>query len=435
MEADPWDEPIVLFLSAFSKQIRARLTGQLLNIYVAGSTQMIEWGRTKTTDRPIFNEGPPMRQAFEYADARCARLVTQMDIETKDRLAKVVGNAIRDKEGIPNLARNIRREFADMTKYRSQMIARTETADALEQAFMDRSRDIGVTGKRWVVSDPCDVCMANGNLGTVPLDEAPYFDVNGNHILRPPAHPNAVFEGSTFAPYGSLTQIVRSRYSGPATTIETERVTFTIGPNHPVLAGRGWIKAGEVHEGDYLLYDTRADVSRIATVESNLDKMIEIEDAFNTLRAMFGDSIIATARAYLHGDEVFAYGEVQVILPMWDLLPILNPYGVEKLSKCDLVGTYPNALHIAGCSSCRDAFERVFVATTSFVSGGNLRDTNFVGHGLPSPFECVRVVRAHKTSYSGYAYDASTQYGLYNSSGIVVKNCRCALAPVMLEEG
>jgi len=157
---------------------------------VVGSAQMIEWGRTKTTDRPIFNEGPPMRQAFEYADARSARLVTNMNVETKNRLAKVVGDSIRDKEGIPGLARKIRTEFDDMTKARSLTIARTETADALEQAFMDRSRDIGVTGKRWVVSDPCDVCMANGNIGPVGLDEAPYFDTNGNHILRPPAHPN-----------------------------------------------------------------------------------------------------------------------------------------------------------------------------------------------------------------------------------------------------
>jgi len=189
MEADPWDEPIGLLINAFSKQIQSRLTGRLLNIYLTGSAQMIEWGRTKTTDRPIFNEGPPMRQAFEYADARCARLVTQMDTETKNRLAKVVGDSIRDKEGIPNLARNIRNEFSDMTKYRSETIARTETADALEQSFMDRSHDIGVTGKRWITTDPCDVCMANGNLGTVPLDEAPYMDVWGGSIERPPAHP------------------------------------------------------------------------------------------------------------------------------------------------------------------------------------------------------------------------------------------------------
>jgi len=65
------------------------------------------------------------------------------------------------------------------------MIARTESADALEQAFMDRAGDMGINGKEWVTFDPCEICEANEAEGVVPLDH-----VFSSGDLRPPAHPN-----------------------------------------------------------------------------------------------------------------------------------------------------------------------------------------------------------------------------------------------------
>jgi len=146
---------------------------------------MIQWGRTKLTDRPVYYEGPPIQQAINYANKRCATLVTQMNQETRDRLAKVIGDAIKEKRGIPGLARDIRKEFDDMTKYRSELIARTESCDALEQAFMDRADDLGITGKEWVVVDPCPICEENEAVGVISVDQA----FPSGHI-RPPAHPN-----------------------------------------------------------------------------------------------------------------------------------------------------------------------------------------------------------------------------------------------------
>jgi SPP1 gp7 family putative phage head morphogenesis protein len=175
-------------LSVFKGQIQANVTGRLVLAYLRGSAQMVEWGRTVTTDRPIFFEGPPMQQAIDYANKHCAQLVTRMDQETKNRLAQVVADAIERKAGVDGLARDIRREFSAMTRDRSELIARTETADALEQSFMDRSKDLGVTGKEWVVaSDPCDICRENGDAGAIGINEEfPSGD------QRPPAHPACV---------------------------------------------------------------------------------------------------------------------------------------------------------------------------------------------------------------------------------------------------
>lgn len=172
-------------LRTFEANLRTRVQGHLVASYLRGSSEMLEWGRTMTTDMPIYYEGPPMRQALAYAQKRTAVLVKGLNDETRDQMRGVIENAIKQKRGIPGLSRDLRNQMDDMTKVRAKMIARTETCDALESAFMDRAKDLKVTGKEWVVTDPCPICEDNGNAGVIPIDKPfPSGD------MRPPAHPN-----------------------------------------------------------------------------------------------------------------------------------------------------------------------------------------------------------------------------------------------------
>jgi len=145
---------------------------------------MVEWGRTKLTDRPVFYEGPPIQEAMDYASKHTATLIKGLNDETANRMRTVISNAIKEKRGIDGLARDIRKQFNDMSRVRSQTVARTETCDALENSFMDRAKDLGVTGKEWIVTDPCPICEANGNAGIIPIN-----DLFPSGDLRPPAHP------------------------------------------------------------------------------------------------------------------------------------------------------------------------------------------------------------------------------------------------------
>jgi hypothetical protein len=43
-----------------------------------------------------------------------------------------------------------------------------------------------------------------------------------------------------------------------------------------------------------------------------------------------------------------------------------------------------------------------------------------------------KVVKIRNFNFSGHVYDLQSIEGLYIANSIVVKNCRCALAPVML---
>ena len=132
-------------------------------------------------------EGPPIQGAIDWAEKHAATLVTQMDEETKRRLAYTISQGIEQKRGVPGLARDIKGTFADMSRYRSQLIARTETANALSRASLTSMKDMDIDGKEWVTSGDNRVsaeCLGNEGEGVIPIDDA-----FSSGVVAPPQHP------------------------------------------------------------------------------------------------------------------------------------------------------------------------------------------------------------------------------------------------------
>lgn len=95
-----------------------------------------------------------------------------------------MSDGIKNKRGIPGLARDIRKEFPDISKIQSELIARTETAYSLEAAFIERSKAMGIEYKEWVcVPDSCDICRTNAAVGVIPMNQR--FP---GGVMHPPQH-------------------------------------------------------------------------------------------------------------------------------------------------------------------------------------------------------------------------------------------------------
>jgi len=167
-------EPILdQVLAHFSADIEAEIAGLQAQTYISGQAEMITWGKTKG-GIPIAYEGPPIKRAIDWAENHAAKLVTQMDEETQRRLANVISDGIKNKRGIPGLARDIRNDIENMSKYRSELIAKTETRKALFQASQDNMEDMGIDGKEWVLGaggaeGNCDLCLGNAAVGVIPV--------------------------------------------------------------------------------------------------------------------------------------------------------------------------------------------------------------------------------------------------------------------------
>ncbi len=190
MAPGAWDgihSTLDAILASFHDILAVDMAGQMADIYISGSAEMVTWGHT-LRGIPIAYEGPPIAQAIDWAERYCAKLVTKMDEETKRRLAQLISDGITNKRGVPGLARDIRSDFANMSRYRSQLIARTETANALSEASLDNMKAMGIDGKEWItVGDDrvSDECLGNEAEGVIPVNQ-----MFSGGVMAPPQHPD-----------------------------------------------------------------------------------------------------------------------------------------------------------------------------------------------------------------------------------------------------
>lgn len=279
------------------------------------------------------------------------------------------------------------------------------------------------TRKRWLTADDERVCKICGplHLQEVWLDQQ-FVLPTGQRLWAPGVHPNAVFAGSTFVPYGRCEEMVRAWYDGPAISVRAGEHHTTIGPNHPMMTRRGMVRASELRKDDELVYDLRANgPQRISTPKADLEQMPLVEDAFETLRSRGGLPRVATPADDLHGDRVFCQGEVEVVIATDRLLVERDADALQHAREGDFVRPDVQALLATGAGAGDLGFHRVNLAAAGGMGSGSA----WSGHYVFLPVESVE-----QTWYTGMAYDATTESSLYCSDGFVVSNCRCELALV-----
>jgi len=188
-------------LATFDDTLTTTLEGQLAEIYISGQAEMVTWGKTKA-GVPIAYEGQPISKAIEWAKSHVskAKLVDGLDIETRKQLSKVISDGIKNKRGIPGIKSDIRHKLDWMARgapsdikgltlaSRAELIARTETANALSQASLDTMEDMGIEGKEWVTAGDdkvSDECLGNEAEGVIPVNQ----EFSGG-VMAPPQHPD-----------------------------------------------------------------------------------------------------------------------------------------------------------------------------------------------------------------------------------------------------
>ena len=426
--------------------------------------------------------------AVKYAEEHSAELVTGLKETTREKLRGTIEDAVKEGWTSGELADEIGNNFA-FGEVRADLIARNELAQAYSYGRINVAEQAGATGKVWLLSsdhddnEDCD-CSAAAEAGEVPFDED--FTDDPDYDF-PPGHVNCVFAGNTFVPYGAAQQLVRAWYSGPSIEIyssdKLRSNKLTVGPNHPILTRRGFVKAAFLRKGDEILYDLRSEYD--TSSKSNFQKIPTIENAFSSFKFhRFSDGNVTAAANYFHGDQKFIDDEIDVVRPTRYLLPVFNLGSFEMFGKCPLVGTNMTSEHVSGCSACASILKTIFSASnggmrgtrevlTIFDSGSfepsylasghgsfsrmsshsNFTSLLFSGFLIPlfsavrhilsggislfyrSPariqnFTSLRIDDINVGTYEGYCYDASTEHGIYAANGILTQNCQCDWAGV-----
>jgi hypothetical protein len=384
--------------------------------------------------------------------------------------------------------------------WRAETIVRTEvirTYSIASQHELERATQAGVkVRKYWLSARDERVRAAHREAGerygkdaAIPWDAA--FEVGGEK-LRYPLDPNGSAENTIncFLPDtrigGRVLLASKAWYAGTAWRIETARGhRLSTTPNHPVLTGRGWVRAHEVRVGDHLLADPRQVDDRAAFIARHVhDENSEprVDEVFEALAANGRLRLAVVPGLDFHGDAArFTDAYVDVVAVDRSVLHCIEARALQRLKNLALeeyaavVGaTLPRqrtALHLGGVGPAVTAggvrggdlpapcgwphplplqplllglaakFDAALAEDSSDANAADaagrgseaeaFRDAQDRLAGLVTPDDVVRVVVER---YAGPTFDVQTVAGWVHSNGIVAHNCRCVQVPVVLED-
>lgn len=260
-------------------------------------------------------------------------------------------------------------------------------------------------------------------------------------------------------PAGRAVRAVRRFYSGPLikiTTASGHQLSAT--PNHPVFTRRGWILAGTVEEGDYVV--SRAELKGVGISDPHVDNVpTPIGEIFDSLK---GRRCERGPLQAVNFDICDSGRQVEVVTADSPL----SPNGVAVLSKplrqqvftgadLSLIAFAGNGFGSQGrfASSMpllrlRSESQRCFngirvtpgTSKHSLTGSGvrsvpgsahSLADSTSVtsvlsskgSYGLTSQVATDRVIGVRSIPYSGHVYNLQTTTGWYLADDITVHNC------------
>jgi hypothetical protein len=126
-------------------------------------------------------------------------------------------------------------------------------------------------------------------------------------------HPDCVTGDTLLLPLGGLQAVSRSFYSGRLVTIATGATNppLRVTVNHPVLTQRGWVPAGSLRPGDYVVHQSTGDDPVAGTYLQHMPAFAE--EVFEAALTVGSHAKVVTAADDFHGDARFFQGEVDVV--------------------------------------------------------------------------------------------------------------------------
>jgi len=126
-------------------------------------------------------------RAQKWLGTRLEQYSKSVNGTTLDSIKRTLREGVAEGESIPKLRKRVQGVFDGCSRYRAQMISRTETGTASGQGSLEAYRQSGVVEKKeWLAApDSCDDCLANEAEGPIPLEGT---FTSGDST--PTAHPN-----------------------------------------------------------------------------------------------------------------------------------------------------------------------------------------------------------------------------------------------------
>ena len=253
----------------------------------------------------------------EWLDDYAFKFSKNLEEVGSEKIRAILEDGMAAGKGIPELMHDVREAFDTMSRYRAEMISRTETSRASNKAAMEAYVQSGVVEKKqWLTApDCCDACKDLD--GEVVLLEDDFKSAEFDDTDAPPLHPNCVLPGTLCETPGGLVVGLRAWYRGQAIELSfANGGRLSVTPNHLLLTPNGFAPAYLLREGDDIFYCPEAE--GVIPVNPNNDrKPALVEEIVSSLAESGGMKIrrVPLAPEYLHGDGRLCNGDIDVIGP------------------------------------------------------------------------------------------------------------------------
>jgi SPP1 gp7 family putative phage head morphogenesis protein len=288
-----------------------------------------------------------------------AELFNKIPQVTTNAMEMALVQGISLGEGPRTVARRVRRA-ADIGRQRAETIARTEMIRSAREAQRQLYTENGsVTGYRRQATQDARVCLACLALsGTLHKTD---------EIM--PSHPNC-FVPDTKVTHADLLGTSSRWYTGEVVTIKVKSGNvITVTPNHPILTSHGWVSAGKITKGFYVVSAT--DSKRMHSLVNPNYNHVEstIKDVVDAFEASLGVSskTVEVSAMNFHGDGVGS--EIAVINS--DSL-LRDKLIAKHESKGNLITTAGDSSTFSGLSDFASMFESVFASSDCIVCGSHI---------------------------------------------------------------
>ena len=188
----------------------------------------------------------------------------------------------------------------------------------------------------------------------------------GNQSIGSKYHDHCV-PGMTLVSGPGVEGAYRRRFEGEVVVIKTAAGNeLTITPNHPVLTDDGWVDAGLLREGGYVVRSLSADARPVSPHEHQRPSLIQ--DVWGALR-VHGLARVPGSAEDFHGDG--SDGEVEIVGAYGLLLDRVNAAGGQEFEKFKLsdAGGGRTPATLPGCGDLAPLFEGADPASRRTIRG------------------------------------------------------------------
>jgi len=106
-----------------------------------------------------------------------------------ENVRSIVGNGLKEGLNKKEIADLLQSKFTDMSRYKSEMIARTETIRASNAGAKYQWKSAGIKGMKWrVLGGACEECQRKADMGVIGIDDN-FGKTSYETIEHPPLHP------------------------------------------------------------------------------------------------------------------------------------------------------------------------------------------------------------------------------------------------------